>query len=86
MSEIVLYGVPGSPYVRSALLGLEEKGVNYRLAPLTVAACAGEEHRHRHPFGRIPVLDHGDFRALRDAGDPALSRCYLPRRHAAHPA
>ncbi len=32
MSEIVIHGVPGSPYLRSALLGLEEKGLPYRLA------------------------------------------------------
>ena len=32
MSEtIVIHGVPGSPYLRSALLGLEEKGLPYRL-------------------------------------------------------
>jgi hypothetical protein len=26
MSEVIVYGVPGSPYVRAALLGFEEKG------------------------------------------------------------
>jgi glutathione S-transferase len=63
MSDIVVYGVPGSPYLRSALLGLHEKGASYRLAVLSgIGATHSEEHLQRHPFGRIPVLEHGDFR------------------------
>ena len=62
MSDIVVYGVPGSPYLRSALLGLHEKLIPYRLAVLDgVAGTRSEEHRRRHPFGRIPVLEHGEF-------------------------
>ena len=38
MSEFVVYGVAGSPYVRSALLGFEEKGADYRFAPCRLAA------------------------------------------------
>ena len=30
MSEIVVYGNHGSPFVRAVQLGLEEKGVPYR--------------------------------------------------------
>jgi glutathione S-transferase len=64
MSEFVVYGVPGSPYLRSALLGLHEKQTPYGLVPLTagIGATRSPEHLQRHPFGRIPVLDHGDFR------------------------
>jgi glutathione S-transferase len=64
MAEFVVYGVPGSPYVRSALLGLHEKQAPYRLEALTegIQATRTEEHMQRHPFGRVPVLDHGDFR------------------------
>ena len=64
MSEFVVYGVPGSPYLRSSLLGLHEKQTPYRLATLPggVHASRSQEHLRRHPFGRIPVLDHGDFR------------------------
>jgi len=61
MSEFVLYGVPGSPYVRSALVGLEEKVADWRLAPLAFGSLGSPEHLERHPFGRIPVLEHGDF-------------------------
>jgi glutathione S-transferase len=64
MSQIVVYGVPGSPYLRSVLLGLHEKRAPYRLAvmgPATISVRS-PEHLERQPFGRIPFLEHGDFR------------------------
>lgn len=60
--SFVVHGVPGSPYVRAALLGLEEKGLPYRLAALGLGESKSQAHLARHPFGRIPVLDHGDLR------------------------
>jgi glutathione S-transferase len=62
MTDFTIYGVPGSPYLRSALLGLEEKGAKYHFAAMQFGANKTPEHLARHPFGRIPVLDHGDFR------------------------
>ncbi|GAC1327466.1 MAG: glutathione S-transferase family protein [Beijerinckiaceae bacterium] len=62
MSDFTIYGVPGSPYVRSALLGLEEKGCAWHLHAMPFGGFRSEEHRARNPFGRIPVMDHGDFR------------------------
>ncbi|HZD63444.1 MAG TPA: glutathione S-transferase family protein [Xanthobacteraceae bacterium] len=62
MSEFTIYGVPGSPYVRAALLGLEEKGCDWHLQAMPFGGFRSAEHRARNPFGRIPVLDHGDFR------------------------
>jgi hypothetical protein len=34
MSDIVVYGVSGSPFVRAVQMGLEEKRVAYRLQSL----------------------------------------------------
>jgi glutathione S-transferase len=62
MSDFTIYGVPGSPYVRAALLGLEEKRCAWRLHAMPFGAFKAPEHLQRHPFGRIPVMDHGDFR------------------------
>jgi glutathione S-transferase len=63
MSEIVIHGIPGSPFTRSALMGLHEKRVAYRLAVLALGAgrTRTEEHLRLHPFGRVPVMEHGEF-------------------------
>jgi len=64
MNDFVLYGVPGSPYVRSALLGLHEKAATCRLAVLgkDLGGARSEDHLRLHPFGRIPILEHGELR------------------------
>jgi glutathione S-transferase len=62
MAEFTVYGVPGSPYLRAALLGFEEKEIAYRLVPMGFGESKAPEHLARHPFGRIPVVEHGDFR------------------------
>ncbi len=62
MSRIVVHGVPGSPYLRAALLGFEEKGIPYRLSALPLGYMRGPEGPQLHPFRRIPILDDGDFR------------------------
>jgi glutathione S-transferase len=61
MSEFIVHSVPGSPFGRAVLATLEEKGASYRLAPLAPGAHRSPEHLARHPFGRVPVLEHGRF-------------------------
>jgi glutathione S-transferase len=61
MSDIVVYGVPGSPFVRAVQVGLEEKGGAYRLHVLGPQDSKGDEYLARHPFGRVPAFAHGDF-------------------------
>lgn len=60
---IVLYGAAYSVYTRIARLALAEKGVAHDLVEVDVFAVGGPpgEHLARHPFGRIPVLDHDGF-------------------------
>jgi glutathione S-transferase len=62
MADFVIHGVPGSPYARAVLMGLEEKGAAWRLAPMAPGMGKSAEHLERHPFGRTPVFEHGDFR------------------------
>jgi glutathione S-transferase len=62
MSELIIYGVPGSPYVRMPMLACDEKGVAYSLVALGPGEAKSPEHVKRHPFGRIPVMDHDGFR------------------------
>jgi glutathione S-transferase len=61
MSEIVVHGVPGSPFLRAVQVGLEEKGAPYRLQALAPGESKSEAHLKRQPFGRVPAFEHGDF-------------------------
>jgi len=66
MTGIVLYGFDGSTYVRTVRMLLAEKGAHYEQVPVNV--LKGEprqpEHVARHPFGKVPVLDHDGFRII----------------------
>src|SRR6202167_3463605 len=61
MSEFIVHSVPGSPYTRAVFATLEEKPAEYRLPPTTPEAAKREPHLSRHPFGRVPVLEHSDL-------------------------
>jgi len=61
MKLFTVHSIPGSPFGRAVLIALEEKGAPYRLAAVAPGSLQTEAHRARHPFGRIPVLEHGDF-------------------------
>jgi glutathione S-transferase len=61
MTEFIIHAIPGSPFARAALVALEEKGVPYGLAPVAPGTHRAPEHLARHPFGRVPVLEHRDF-------------------------
>lgn len=61
MSTIIVHGVPGSPYVRTPLLACEEKGVPWRLTAMGMGEAQTPAHLARHPFGRVPTMEHGGF-------------------------
>ena len=62
MSDITVHGIPGSPFLRSVEITLREKGADYRLRAMSPAEMKTPEHLALHPFGRIPILEQGDFR------------------------
>lgn len=67
MSGIKLWGFNGSTYVRTIKMLLAEKGVSdVEQVPLNV--LAGEprkpEHLARHPFGKVPVIEHDGLTIL----------------------
>ena len=62
MKDFIVHSIPGSPFGRAVLATLEEKGARYRLAPLTPQDMRTPRHLALHPFGRLPILEHGDFR------------------------
>ena len=61
MSEIAVYGIPGSPFLRSVEIALKEKDVPYQLHAMSPADMKTPEHLERHPFGRIPMFEHDGF-------------------------
>jgi glutathione S-transferase len=61
MRDFVVHSIPGSPYGRAVLLALEEKGVAYRFAAMAPGDHRSAAYLAKHPFGRVPVLEHGDF-------------------------
>lgn len=61
MAAFVVHSVPGSPYGRSVLATLEEKGAAYRLQPVAPGGFRNEPHLSRHPFGKVPVIEHDGF-------------------------
>src|SRR4030081_2488827 len=61
MSEFTVHSIPGSPFGRAVLAALEEKGASYRLSPVAPGTFQSPEHLARHPFGRVPVLEHNGF-------------------------
>lgn len=58
---IVIHTVPGSPFARVAMLACEEKGVPWRIEALAPGQHKGAEHLKRHPFGRMPAIEHDGF-------------------------
>ena len=61
MPQFIVHSVPGSPYGRAVLATLVEKGASFRLSPVIPGTLKVEPHVSRHPFGRVPVLEHDDF-------------------------
>ena len=67
MSDLTLWGFDASTYVRTVKMVLAEKGITgFNQVQLNV--LKGEpktpEHMERHPFGKVPVLDHDGMRIL----------------------
>ena len=62
MAAFVVHSVIGSPFGRAILMTLIEKSASYRLTPVDPRTLRSPEHLRHHPFGRVPVLEHGDFR------------------------
>ena len=56
-----VYGIVGSPFLRSVLLGLEEKGAAYELVKMGFSEPKEPAYLAKHPFGRVPYFEHDGF-------------------------
>jgi glutathione S-transferase len=58
MPDVEIIGIPASTYTRAARMVCEEKAIPYQLNP---AAPHSPDVSAIHPFGKVPVMRHGDF-------------------------
>ncbi|MFT4572370.1 MAG: glutathione S-transferase [Candidatus Binatia bacterium] len=54
-TDVTLFSLPISTYGLIAEIVLVEKGVPFELVDVEPSSA---EHRERHPFGKVPVLEH----------------------------
>jgi len=81
VADMTLWGFDGSTYVRTVKMLLAEKAfTDFNQVPLNV--LKGEpkspEHLQRHPFGKVPVLDHRGIRILETAAITRYLNDVLP--------
>lgn len=60
MSGFVVHAVAASPYAQAVLITLAEKGWTAEIVP-PAGGLQSETHLARHPFGKIPALEHDGF-------------------------
>jgi glutathione S-transferase len=68
MATLTIYGWAPSTYTRTARMYCLEKGVDHELEGLEMGSDA---HQALHPFKKIPIMQHGDFRLFET---PAIGR------------
>ncbi len=61
MSEFIVHSIPGSPFGRAVLVAFEEKNTPCRFSLVAPGTRLSEPHISRHPFGRVPALEHDGF-------------------------
>jgi glutathione S-transferase len=61
--SVVLHGPSYSTYARTVRMVLEEKGIPHELHEVDLLRGEGQspEHLARHPWGKVPVLEHDGF-------------------------
>jgi glutathione S-transferase len=81
MANVTLWGFDGSTYVRTVkMVFAEKKFTDFKQVPVNV--LAGEprqpDHLQRHPFGKVPVLDHEGTRILETSAIARFLNDVLP--------
>jgi glutathione S-transferase len=61
MTATTVYGIPGSPFLRSVEIVLKEKDAPYHFHALKPGEHKQPDYLARHPFGRVPAFEHDGF-------------------------
>ncbi|MDO8900853.1 MAG: glutathione S-transferase family protein [Phenylobacterium sp.] len=56
MATLIFHSMAASAYLWTAMMAADEKGVDHELSLLTLGS---ETHLRLHPFGKMPVMQHG---------------------------
>src|SRR5215469_2884865 len=75
MSKPEIIGSARSSYTRVVRLVCEEKGIDYTL---TETLLGSPEIRAVHPFGKMPVLRHGNFALCESKAIASYLDCAFP--------
>ncbi len=57
MSDVKVFGIPGSTYTWSARVALAEKGVEHELV---MSPPQSDSQKRVHPYGKVPAFSHGE--------------------------
>lgn len=58
---IILYGAPGSVFVRKPRILLQEKKIDFTVDPINLYQYVNPEFKQASPLNKIPALRDGDF-------------------------
>jgi glutathione S-transferase len=58
VADITFHSMADSAYLWTAMLAADEKGVSYNVTELVYRS---PEHLKLHPFGKMPVMQHGEI-------------------------
>jgi glutathione S-transferase len=61
MIDLTIYGLTLSTFVRTTLMSAIEKGIAFDRGITEFGDMKSDEHLEMNPFGKIPVMRHGDF-------------------------
>lgn len=74
---IILYGAPGSVFVRKPRILLQEKNIEFKSDPINLYQYVNDKFKEASPLNKIPALSDGDF----TLADSSAICAYLDKKY-----